>query len=123
MTSFRDIKRKMRRDVHDRMLVPALYYATPTATPRPVTVRLHTKFGAAIGTLPNNQGAQMVEYEPKILFLTAEVARPRVGAIVSVEVGEAYRVEATDPSDDITITAKVSRLPVEDPLLATLVVP
>ena len=113
----------MRRDVHQTMLVPALYYATPTATALPVTVRLHTKFGAAIGTLPGNQGAQMVEYEPRILFLVEEVARPRVGAIVSVETGEAYRVDAADPADDITITAKVSRLPAGDPLLVTLAVP
>ena len=127
MTNFRDIKRKMRRDLHGVMQIPALYYATDASSPVPITIRDHTKFGAVVGAIPGGAAAatyaQMVEPQMKILFLVAEVPKPRVNAIVSVEAGEAYRVEAADPADDITILAKVSRIPANDPVLATLAVP
>lgn len=124
----RDIKRKMRRDLHGIMLVPAIYYATPDSPPLEITVRDFTKFNVLNGALPGGQHAQQYakteESEPKILFMVVDVPKPRVGAIVSVERGEAYRVATVQPPDDITITAKVTRIPAsETVLLATLQVP
>lgn len=130
MAGFRDLKRKMRRDVHRVMFVPALYYATPTSVPVAVTIRDHTKIAAATNGALTGGGAaasyaQTVEHEPKILFMVEQLpaGKPRYGAIVSVEAGEAYRVEAADPADDITVTAKVARLLPDDPVLALLTVP
>lgn len=128
--SFRDLKRKMRRDRHAVMLVPALYYPDDTATPLPVTVRLHLRFkGSVAGALPGGGEdsiyARMTEPEDRIVFRVAELptGKPRNNAIVSVDVNEAYRVEAVDPTDDDEVHAKVSRIPASDPVLAGLAVP
>ncbi len=111
---FRDIKRQGRQRLHQAMGVPALYIPVQGATPVPCTVRVHSKF-AALGQLSGNSGdAERAEAEPKIIFLASEVPTPRVNGVVSVEPGEAYRVAASDPVDDITITAKVTRLSVKD---------
>lgn len=93
------------------MEVPALYLLTPTSTPVPCTVRVWTKWGA-LGQLTGRDGgwAEMMEAEPKIIFMVDQVPNPRKNALVSIERGEAYRVDHTDPADDITIIAKVVRL-------------
>lgn len=108
---FRDLKRKARADLHQHMQVRALYLLTPTSTPVPCTVRVWTKWGA-LGQLPGKgEGwAEIQEAEPKIIFMVSDVPNPRKNALVSIERGEAYRVETSDPPDDITITAKVVRL-------------
>jgi hypothetical protein len=107
----RDIKRDARKRLHAGMAVQALYIPVSGHTPIPVTVRPHTKFGAA-GRLNNDhQWAERAEAEPKLIFLASELPaplRPKTG-VVSVEPGEAYRIEAADPVDDAGfITAKVS---------------
>lgn len=130
-TPFRDLKRKMRRDRHTTMMVPAFYYPAPASpTPVAVTVRTHLRFkGANNGALPGGGEdsiyARMVEAVDKIVFRTAELpmGKPRQGSIISVERGEAYLVEAVDPSDDDEVHAKVSRIPATDARLASWQVP
>ncbi len=111
MSSFRDIKRKARRDLHERMRVAALYIESPDAEPRPVTVRIHTKFdtlGDQKGT--NFNSAEREDVIPRILFWREEVPSPKRLAIVSVASGEAYSVDAVLPPDDLTISAHVVQL-------------
>lgn len=107
--SIRDIKRDARRRLHTGLRVAALYIAKTGATPVPVFVRVHTKFNA----LGDKEMAQRMDIEPRLIFLASELPaplRPETG-IVSVEVGEAYRIKAADPVDDAGfITAKVSQL-------------
>ena len=56
------------------------------------------------------QNAEREEAKPKLIFSTDEITFVRNGAIVSVEAGEAYRVELAHPADDTSITADVTRL-------------
>lgn len=96
--------------------MPALYIATQGATPIPVTVRVWTQFGAigkGIGRLANTN-ADREEAKPKLIFSTDEITFVRNGAIVSVEPGEAYRVELAQPADDTSISAEVVRLSAAD---------
>lgn len=93
------------------MRLPALYVAGNGASPLPVHVRLHTKFdalGDQTGT--NLASAEREEIIPRILFMRSELPFPARGAIISVEPGEAYRIDHVEPADDITITANVIRL-------------
>ncbi len=106
---FRDLKRKARRTLHSHLEVPALYLATPSSDPVPCNVRLWTKWGA-IGAMSEGW-AEMQEATPRIIFMIDEVPRPRNLAVVSIEAGEAYRIDNTDRPDDITITAHVTRIP------------
>lgn len=105
----RDIKRKARTKLHRAMQVAGLYLFDDD-DPKPVSVRVHYDFralGDLAGTSYNFADRQ--ETMPKIVFLAAEVAPVR-GAIVSVEAGEAYRVDNVLPKDDLTITAEVLRM-------------
>lgn len=108
---FRDLKRRARRDLHQGLEIAALYLLTPASTPVPCTVRVWTKWGA-LGQMPGKgEGwAEMQEASPKIIFMVADVPNPRKNALVSIERGEAYRVDNTLPPDDISITAEVVRL-------------
>lgn len=110
MRSFRDIKRKGRRDLHKRMLVPA-FYIVEGEEPLLVHVRVHTKFDA-LGDMKgtNFNYAEREDVLPRLLFMRDEVAMPVRGAIVSIEPHEAYTIDHTDPPDDISITAYVTPL-------------
>lgn len=108
MNRFREIKRQARRDLHREMQVPVIYIASPGATPVPMTARVHTKFealGNQKGT--NFHSAEMVERQPHIIFMRSDLPNPARNAIVSVEVGEAYRIANVNPPDDISISADV----------------
>lgn len=107
MSRFRDIKRQARRDVHDTMHVPALYIPAPNATPVPCTVRVwRRRDDPMTGTLQG--GAQMSVSEDRLRFLRSDLpAYLRTGSIVSVEVGEAYKIDFWYPVDDELVTARV----------------
>lgn len=115
--AFRDIKRQMRRDLHEQMKVPAYYFRDDEDgnlidAPLLVYVRVHTKWvvtGDMAGT--NLSYAESQEVTPRIIFMRDEVNTPAQNAIVSVATGEAYRIDNVKPSDDITITAEATRMP------------
>lgn len=121
MISIRDIKRKARRHLHKALRVPVLYYApVEDSVPVLLHVRLHTKWDAttmdstqAIGTLVSRQSIM-----PKILFMLDELdtqeVRLRKKGIVSVEAGEAYRLDNDEPVDDISVSWIVSALRKEE---------
>ncbi len=108
--SLRYIKRKARHTLHCAMKIPALYIENVGDTPIACNVRIHTRFDA-IGEL-NGGTAYTATVEasiPKIIFKKDEVTPDRT-AIVSVEPGEAYQIDRTDPPDDEYITAYVIRM-------------
>ncbi|MGN5375806.1 hypothetical protein [Sphingomonas hankookensis] len=114
MTSrVREALRRGRRDLHREMSVPALYIPVPNATPIPLTVRPQDLPGANGKPGGGDQGyAQVADLKPKLVFLAEQVPaplRPKTG-VVSVESGEAYRIEFVHPAHGVTITADVVRL-------------
>ena len=111
--SIRDIKRDARPRLHAHAAVPALYIAVQGADPVPCTVRPHTKFDGNGRLNGAPQWAERAEAEPHIIFRASDLPANglRAQAIVSVEAGEAYKIEASDPVDDAGfIKARVSLL-------------
>lgn len=109
MRSIRDIKRKARRDLHCHMRVPVLYLAPVSgATPVLLHVRLHTKWDAATMDGGSGNGTMVSRQSvfPKILFMLDELeahgVRLRKKGVISVEAGEAYRLDNDEPVDDIS---------------------
>ena len=111
MATHRDHKRKARRQLHQRLAVPAIYIA-PGGAQTECSVRLHTTFPAIGGDVEGGYqyGAERFDQTPRLVFLIEEISMPVRGAIVSVEVGEAYKIDTAREADDITITANVVRL-------------
>lgn len=105
------------------MLVPALYIVG-LSPPLLVHIRVHTKF-AALGDMKgtNFNYAERQDELPRLIFMRDEVMMPERGAVVSVELGEAYTVDHTDPPDGISITAFVTPFEKNDPELLTLPLP
>jgi len=113
MSRLRDIKRHMRGSLHQEMSVPALYIPAPSATPVDVTVRVWRKREDPVtGELQSMPGAaQMVASEDRLRFDLSEIPTIRRNAIVSVEAGEAYRIDHVYPADLGYQTARVVPLP------------
>lgn len=116
--TLREIKRQARRDLHQHLLVPAVYLVPVapedeedevTYTEQVVTVRIHTKFDA-LGDLKGVGYAERQDTVPKILFMREQIDKPARHCIVSVEPGEAYRIDNVLPADDITVMAEVTKL-------------
>lgn len=117
MVSIRDIKRTARGSLHQAMSVPTFYIAVPTATPVSVAVRIwRAREDPAMGETPGqNTGAQMILSENRIRFhLTDALPVLRRLAVVSVEAGEAYRIDHLYPVDGEYQTARVVVLPASE---------
>lgn len=113
MGGWRDIKRSGRRVVHDHFCTPALYIHAPGATPFPLTVRgPHNKRPLSVGQLPDSDGwAEREDTQPRLIFMRDELPEGfRQGAIISIELGEAYRLAAFLKSDDIVQAVEVEPL-------------
>lgn len=110
MVGIRDIRRKARRELHTAMCVPA-YYIPLTGAPVLLHVRDHTKFrvNAIEGAVRSGNGklVDRQEMAPSIIFMRDEVVAAGVkllrNGIVSVEPGEAYRLNNAEAPDDITV--------------------
>lgn len=115
MPSFRDIKRRARAQLHDRMKVRALYI-TPGADPVPVLlhVRVHTKWAGVAPSGAESDSPERQEVTPKILFMLDELADQAVtlvkGGTVSVERGEAYTLDNAEAPDLISVKWVVSQV-------------
>lgn len=97
------------------MSVPAFYIITPGADPTSADVRLWLgKSGTMVGQLQGETGFQgassSAEPEDQIRFDLTQVTMPRRNAVVSVEAGEAYRIDHAYPADLGYVTARVVRL-------------
>lgn len=116
--SFRDIKRKMRRDVHNTMKLPAIYIEPKTGNTGLLHVRTHYGFiaNAIEGAVRAGSGSMIDrrDEDARLIFMLDEIAesglRLAKNGIVSVYRGEAYRLEYSDPTDDITVKWFVTRI-------------
>lgn len=99
----------MRADVHREGAVRAFYIPAPSATPVPCTVRVWLKTDQFVKTITD--GAQMAEPEDRLRFNLSEFPHPLFNnAVVSVEPGEAYRINHLYPVDLGFQTARVTPL-------------
>lgn len=110
---FKDKIRDMRRRLHDYMHVDAFYYAMPKGSETPVVrevrVRIHDKFlkvGDLAGT--NFHYAEVEENAPRAIFMRSEISPLRNYYLVTDEAF--YIIDHSLPPDDISVTAKLSRL-------------
>lgn len=94
--------------------MPALYYDHPGSTPMPLTCRVHTKAikqGDQKGT--SFGYAEVVETDPFLVFLKADLPEPRRGAVVVMvprlgqPASEGFRLDHSEVPDGITIKCKV----------------
>lgn len=109
--SFREILQKGRRDLHDQLKVPALYIAFDGAVPLQLNVRVSSRIADTGDMGSRTKGyAAVSEITPRIIFFLEDLADARNGATFSIEEGEAYRVERTEPPNGITRTAQVTQL-------------
>ena len=111
MSSWREHKRRARRDIHREMGVPALLLIDDQVAGDPLLIRgPHTKRPIMVGDLTGaGEGwAQREDTAPRIIFWRDQLPGPlRKNDVISVEVGEAYRIETVEPVNDQTVTAKV----------------
>lgn len=109
--SIRKIRRMMRGDLHRKMSIPAFYIPVPSADPTPCTVRVWRKReDPMLGDQPGSGGSNWAEAtatEDRIRFDLSEIPVLRRLAVVSVEAGEAYRIDHLYPADLGYQTARV----------------
>lgn len=105
------------------MRVPAFYIPPGSAESVPCYVRVHTAF-KALGDVKGTSYAyaEREDTVPKIIFMRDQVV-PRRQGVVSVEPGEAYRIDASEPPDDLTIMARAVRIPEQEALTMGLPIP
>ncbi|MDR3474327.1 MAG: hypothetical protein P4M09_21970 [Devosia sp.] len=108
MQSFRDIKRSARTGLHEIMRTRVVYLAEEGDEGIPAWARLHTKFGLIANSAGPDGLAARRELKPRIIFMRSEMAALGIslkrGGIVSVETGEAFKLDNQDAPDDITVT-------------------
>jgi hypothetical protein len=103
-------RQKMRRDLHAKAAVPALYFAASEAEPLPVMVRGPHDRALTLGDEVGDGGAAMREVSTRIIFLVDEVPLPTRGGFATLAAGEAYVLGEALPVDGITITVAAARL-------------
>lgn len=107
--TFRDLKLRSRRALHEAMKVPAIYYEKPGSAPALIHVRPHTaprQQGDMTGT--NLSYAEVWESPTAIIFDVSEVGMivPR-NAMVVIGLTEAFLVDHDQVAYNITVTAEV----------------
>lgn len=121
--SIRDIRRAARRALHDAFKV-AVLYVPRVGKPVLLHARDHTKFrvNAIEGAVRSGNG-QMVgrqEMAPSIIFMRDEIAAAGItlvkNDIISIERGEAYRLDNAEAPDDITVKWFVTAITNENDL-------
>ena len=124
MGRFRNELRAARRVLHDYMADSALYFAWPfgATVPRKITVRVHERYlpqGDLAGT--NFHYAERRDDSPRAIFMLEEI-KPAKGFYIAVEsTGVVYRLDASDPPDDLSQTFSLARLsPSESKLMPRL---
>lgn len=124
--SIRDIKARARRDLHNGMKVAASFYETSAATPRLISVRVHTKFNQQEGDLKgtNLNFAEKEAEKLKLLFFREEVSLPPRNGLVIISLTEGYRLGQADPPDGLSIKVHVTVMkPEEIAAMPNLVLP
>lgn len=107
---FRELKKKARKDLHERMLVPGLCTLVKTGMALRVTVRPHLQpklMGDVQGT--SFVYGEVADVQPKLIFMAKEM-KPVRGDVVMISAEEGYRVDSPDPLDLISYKAICIRL-------------
>lgn len=107
-TPFQQMKQNARQVLHDVLGIPANYYRDSATAALPISVRHHKNLeqtGDVKGT--NFIYAERPENETYLVFARAEIPMPVRNAVVVLNTGEVFFVDAVDPPDGITIRAKV----------------
>lgn len=108
MATFREMKRDIRRQLHEHMSDVVLYLAERTADPIPVKVRIHDMFTDEGSIGGRDTGwAERKEITPKARFLGT--APKKGGLVVTKDMG-AWAIERTYPAHDITIDVELTKL-------------
>lgn len=105
--AYRDMKRRARTQLHERMSEPVWFFEDEQATPVRVTVRLHFTFDQ-LGELLRGGFAERTQIVPKIIFLNPPPIK-RHSLVVTEDMG-IFDVDYIFPPDDITVTAEVVKL-------------
>lgn len=110
MSTFREMKRIARKQLHDGMSEPALFLETRKDAPKPVTIRLHLSF-QPLGDLPGGtQGfAQVDSVTPQIVFWNGQVELGTEAFVITKDMG-VWSIENVLPPDDVTTKVDVARL-------------
>ena len=106
--SFRDAKRRIRRQLHAHAAEPVWYLAATGSDPVAATVRLHLNM-SELGELLRGGFADRAELTPRIIFLRSQVVPVRDAIVVTRDLG-AYYVDHDHAPDDITVTAEVVKM-------------
>lgn len=109
MGGLRDVKRRARQALHQRMAGRVLYRRATTDAFTVVTARLHLQT-AVNGELLRGGYSEVHELTPRAVFLLSEV-RPARGAVIFTQDNGAWRVDNELPPDGLTITAELVRVP------------
>lgn len=110
MSAHREMKRRARQQLHERLAETVLYLSDREAEPVPVTVRLHMTFGEIGDLLATRVGfAERQEMTPRIVFLNAQVRPVRDAYVITEDMG-AFKVDNDLPPDDITTTVEVAEV-------------
>lgn len=113
MSTWRDIRRQGRRDVHHHMRVPAVYLPSPEQAGRRVDVRLHVRFPDVEVQQPGGIVAR--DTAPRAVFDRTEVAKPNTrGGILAVSPVEIYKLALARPVDGDFVTIEVSPLSADE---------
>lgn len=112
MPTFREEKMAARRELHEALSEPVLYFATRQAARRVVPVRLHLTVGAQ-GELRNRGFADWSVPEAQIAFVPSSTQNPVVpasGAYVVTQYNGVCKIDTTEPSDGLRQMANVTVL-------------
>lgn len=107
--TFREQKRIARQQLHSAMAEPVLYIPFKDAEPQAVTARVHLNF-EALGELRRSGFAEVSDLTPQVIFQKADLVPTRTAVFVTQDMG-AFQLEQVDPPNDITVMARISRLP------------
>jgi hypothetical protein len=114
VSDLREIKRAARRHLHEAMKVAAIYIPPVSGSPVPIFVRVHSKSQAVEMDGRDDRMAARIVPTPMLLFMRQELSDAGVTlksrGTVSVEPGEAYKLELAEPVDDITVKWIVTQL-------------
>lgn len=90
------------------MAEPVLYFERRASARKVVTVRLHLRF-EALGDLRNGGFGEWNQNTPKAVFLNSRIRPLRDAYLVTKSLG-VFRIDNTEPADDITRKAGIVQL-------------
>ena len=111
MAGWRDIKAKASAKVHSTFECPAVYLPTAVAAMAiRVEVRIHSKISQIENEFVWPGASPVTEFQPRIVFKSAQLAMTRQNALVVVSATEIYRLGPAEPDRAGYFRAECTRL-------------